>query len=311
MADKTEPARAANAIDPRLLAETGNLSMKARILAESALTGMHRSRHHGSSVEFAEHKEYSPGDNVRHLDWRAYARLDRDYIKRFEDESNLRALMLVDTSGSMGYRGPGNEAGLTKHQYAVNCAAALAYVLARQGDAVGLATFSEKLEMRVPPRARRGHLQEIFVNLERLAPSGSTRLADALDALAEGLSRRMIVVVFSDLLDAGEGAMEAITRVAARRHDVALFHLMDPDELDFPFEDSTLFTSMEDDREVPIDARAIREAYLEEVRRFTSRVEAQARSARVEYQLVRTDAPPNSVLARFLSLRGSARHSAR
>ena len=165
----TQPRRE---IDPETLARMGSLTLRARVLAESALHGMHRSRSHGSSVEFAEHKEYGPGDDVRHLDWRAYARLDRDYIKRFEDEAHLRALVLVDNSASMGYRRQAQDT-LSKIDYAVTCAGALSYVLERQGDAVGLATFDRDLELRVPPRARRGHLQEIFANLESLAPSGS------------------------------------------------------------------------------------------------------------------------------------------
>jgi len=299
-----------NEIDPRVLAELGSLSLKARMLADSALHGMHRSRHHGSSVEFAEHKEYSPGDNVRHLDWRAYARFDRHYIKRFEDEANLRALMLIDTSGSMGYRSP-VEGRPTKLELSVVGAAALSYVLARQGDAVGLGTFATGLELRVPPRARRGHLQEIFVNLESLGASGTTALGKALDRLAEGMNRRMVLVIFSDLLEAGEDAMRAVSRIAARRHDVALFHVMDPDELDFPFEDNTLFTSLEDGREVPIDARAIKKAYLDEVAQFLRGVERQARSAQVEYHLVRTDVSPSGLLGRFLANRASSRHSAR
>jgi len=296
-----------NEIDPRVLAEIGSLSFRARILAESALHGMHRSRHHGSSVEFAEHKEYSPGDNVRHLDWRAYARFDRDYIKRFEDESHLRALILVDTSASMSYRPAGEAERLTKLEYAVTCAGALSYVLARQGDAVGLATFADRLEIRVPPRARRGHLQEILAKLETLAATGTTALAKALDALAEGMPRRMILVIFSDLLDAGPSALEAIARIAARRHDVTLFHTLDADELDFPFEDSTLFTSLEDDREVPIDARAIKAAYLEEIGRFVREVELESRGSRVEHHLLRTDSSPSGVLARFLAGRSSLR----
>lgn len=298
-------------LPPDVLSEIGSLALRARVVADSALAGMHRSRHHGTSVEFAEHKEYSPGDNVRHLDWRAYARLDRDYIKRFEDESHLRALVLVDTSASMGYRGPGEAERLTKLTYATTCAGALAYVLARQGDAVGLGTFAEKLDLAVPPRARRGHLQEVLSKLDALQPVGTTHLAKALDALAEGMSRRMILIVFSDLLDAGPGALEALARIAARRHDVSLFHILDADELDFPFEDSTLFESMEDDREVPIDARAIKDAYLEEIRRFTEDVAQKARGAQVEYNLVRNDASPSRVLSRFLAKRIGLRSSAR
>ncbi len=298
-------------VDPRILAEMGSLTLRARILADSVLHGMHRSRHHGSSVEFAEHKEYAPGDNVRHLDWRAFARFDRDYIKRFEDESHLRALMLIDTSASMGYRGPGDAPRLTKLAYAKTCAGALAYVLARQGDAVGLGTFSSELKLAVPPRARRGHLQEVLATLDGLEPSGSTHLANALDALAEGMARRMILIVFSDLLDAGDGALEALARISARRHDVALFQVLDADELDFPFEDSTLFESMEDDREVPIDARAIRDAYLEEIKNFTDDVAQRARGAQVEYSLVRTDQVVSRTLSRFLARRIRLRSSAR
>lgn len=298
-------------IDPRVLAQAGNLAFKARIVADSVLHGMHRSRHHGSSVEFADHKEYSPGDNVRHLDWRAFARFDRDYVKRFEDESHLRALMLVDTSGSMGYRGGVASERPSKLDFAAVCGGALSYVLARQGDAVGLATFDGALKLRVPTRARRGHLQEVLSNIEKLEPRGTTALAKALDALAEGMGRRMIVVILSDLLDAGEGAIEAIAKLGARRHDVVLFHVMDPDELDFPFEDSTLFVSMEDQREVQIDAKAIRKAYLDEVQKFLRNVESTARAARVEYHLVRSDSDPSDHLTKFLARRSSMRSSAR
>jgi uncharacterized protein (DUF58 family) len=301
--------RQAAEIAPEVLADIGSLAMRARIVADSALAGMHRSRHHGTSVEFAEHKEYSPGDNIRHLDWRAYARFDRDYIKKFEDESNLRALVLVDSSGSMGY--PETAQRLTKLRYATTCAGAIAYVLARQGDAAGVATFADKLAIQVPSRARRGHLQEILRVLESLESGGRSNLLQALDSLSEGLSRRSIVVVFSDLLDGGLDALAAMARLRARRHDVVLFHVMDPDELDFPFEDTTLFESMEDDRKVQIDARAIREAYLQELSRFLERAETTCRSSRIEYLLARTDGSPGKLIAGFLARRLSMRAVAR
>lgn len=313
------PERAADTVDrpqgvdPRVLTEVGNLSFRARIIADSVLHGMHRSRHHGTSVEFAEHKEYSPGDDVRHLDWRAYARHDRDYIKRFEDEAHLRALLVLDTSGSMGYRGieGARGPGQTKLAYGQTLGAALAYVLARQGDAVGLASFDEALNLRVPTRARRGHLQELFAQLSGLEAGGPTRLAAAIDALAGGLTRRTIVVVMSDLLDSQDSSMAALARLAARKHDVVLFHVLDPDELDFPFEDSTLFRSMEDEREVQIDARAIRAAYLQEMGAFLAKVESRTRSAGVEYHRARTTDDPGRLLVRFLAGRASRRASAR
>ncbi len=318
MAERAEESAAAAApearareLDARTLAELGSLTLRARVVAESALAGMHRSRHHGTSVEFAEHKEYSPGDNVRHLDWRAFARFDRDYVKRFEDESSLRALVVVDSSGSMGYPATREAERLTKLGYASAMAGAMAYVLARQGDAAGVATFREKLEIRVPSRARRGHLQEILATLEGLEPEGPTQLRAALDTLAEGLNRRTIVAIFSDLLDGGVESLEAIARLRARKHDVILFHVLDPDELEFPFEDSTLFVSMEDARQVQIDARAIREAYLEELRRFLEKAEQVCRSSRVEYVLARTDAPAGKLLAEVLHRRASQRAVAR
>ncbi len=307
--DRELEKRGSLELDPHLLADIGSLALRARIVADSALAGMHRSRHHGTSVEFAEHKEYSPGDNIRHLDWRAYARFDRDYIKRFEDESNLRALLLVDQSGSMAY--PEASGRLSKLAYATTCAGAIAYVLARQGDAPGVATFSSKLEIRVPSRARRGHLQEILAVLEGLEAKGPSNLLAALDSLSEGLVRRSIVVVFSDLLDGGLEALAAMARLRARKHDVVLFHILDRDELDFPFEDSTLFESMEDDRRIHIDARAIRDAYLEEVARFCERAENTCRASRVEYDLGRTDGSPGQLIASFLARRLSMRTLAR
>jgi uncharacterized protein (DUF58 family) len=305
MSEISDEKRGIVELDPQLLADIGSLAMRARVVADSALAGMHRSRHHGTSVEFAEHKEYSPGDNIRHLDWRAYARFDRDYIKRFEDESNLRALVLVDASGSMGY--PEQSDRLPKLKYATTCAAAIAYVLARQGDAAGVATFSDRLQIEVPSRARRGHLQEILRVLDKLESGGKSNLLSAIDSLSEGLTRRSIVVVFSDLLDGGLDALAAMARLRARRHDVVLFHILDPDELEFPFEDSTMFEGMEDDRRIQIDARAIRTAYLEEVSRFLERAENSCRSSRVEYVRARTDQDPGPLLAGFLARRLSMR----
>lgn len=309
---RPEPPRPTHELDPRVLAEIGSLSFRARIVADSANAGIHRSRHHGTSVEFADHKEYAPGDNLRMLDWRAFARFDRDYIKRFEDESNLRGLFVIDQSRSMGY--PENAKSLkrlSKLEYATTCAGALAYVFARQGDAVGLATFSDRLKIEVPSRARRGHVQEILATLEAMKAEGPTQLAKALDALSEGTTRRMVIAIFTDLLDGGLASLAAIKRLRARKHDVVLFHVLDPDELEFPFEDSTLFVGMETQQEINIDARAIRAAYLDEVKRFLAEAEQTARTSRVEYNLARTDLSPSHMLAGFLSRRTSARATVR
>jgi uncharacterized protein (DUF58 family) len=312
MTSTEERAPKGHEIDARVLAEIGSLALRARIVAESANAGVHRSRALGSSAEFADHKEYSPGDNLRQLDWRAFARHDRDYIKRLEAETNVRALLVVDSSMSMAYPEDARAIGkLTKLEYATTCAGALAFVLARQGDAAGLATFSDRLNIRVPSRARRGHLQEILSTMESLRAEGPTRLATSLDALAEGTPRRMLVFVFSDLLDGGIESLEAIKRLRARRHDVVLFHVLDGDEIDFPFEASTMFVGLEDRQEVQVDARAIRSAYLEEAKKFMERAESACRSARVEYVLARTDGSPARMLAGFLARRMSMRAQVR
>mgnify|MGYP006285357385 CR=1 FL=1 len=307
---KESSPRKGHEVDPATLAQIGHLGLRARLLADSALSGLHRSRNHGTSVEFAEHKEYSPGDDVRHLDWRAFARFDRDFIKRFEDEASLRALLVVDRSGTMGYPTEA-EGRLSKLESSKTAAAALAFVLARQGDAAGVASFAERLRVHVPPRARRGHLQEILTELERLEASGETRFDAAIDTLTEGLTRRSVVVFFTDLLDGGLAALPALGRLRARGHDVVLFHVLDADELDFPFEEATLFTSLESDAEMQVDGRDLRAAFLEEMARFRSEAEAGCRRVRVDYHLFRTDESPGVQLARFLASRTSARSTAR
>ncbi|MEM6859420.1 MAG: DUF58 domain-containing protein [Myxococcota bacterium] len=296
-------------LDPGTLSDVEAFGYRARVLADSVVAGVHRSRHHGTSAEFAEHKEYAPGDNLKDLDWRAFARNDRHYVKRFEDESNLRALCVLDTSGSMGY--PADAERPSKLRVAALAAAALSYVLNRQGDAVGLATHDDQLVIRVPSRARRGQMQEIMQILAGLEASGPSRLGPVLDSLAEGLRQRSVVLLFSDLLDGGLEALGALSRLRARKHDVALFHVLDPDELEFPFEDATRFLSMEDDRELQIDGRSVRRAYLDEMERFRQQASTSCASARADYRLLRTDAPVGPLLGRFLDERASARASVR
>lgn len=292
-------------LDPRTLSEIESLAFHARTIAESIISGAHRSRLHGNSAEFSEHKEYSPGDDLRALDWRAYARLDRDYVKRYENESSLRALCVVDVSGSMDY--PAEQQRATKLQQASVAAAALAYVLEAQGDAVGLAAAGERLEIRVPARARRGQLQEVLTELVRMKAEGPSRLGATLDTLAEGLRQRTIVALFTDLLDGGLEGLESLRRLRARRHDVVVFHVLDPDELDFPFEDTTRFVSLEDDQELQIDARAVRRAYQEEMTRFREAARSACASARVDYRLFRTDESPGKILAEVLNARTQRR----
>ena len=287
------------ALTPQTLQRLGDFKVRARAVMEGVLSGLHKSPHQGQSVEFAEHHEYAPGDELRHVDWKAVARFDRYYVKRFEHETNLRAVMLVDASGSMGY----GSRGQSKLELARTLAGALSWLLVRQQDAAGLTALEGERLVEVPPRAAAGHVHVLLDALERLQPQGALSLRLATDRLAESLPRRSLVAVFSDFFDADEGALAHLLTLKSRRHDVALFHLLDPDELEFPFEDPTRFESLEDARFLEANPREIRESYLEELGAFLARTKAQAVAAGCDYQVVRTDEAPDDVLLRFLAAR--------
>jgi uncharacterized protein (DUF58 family) len=288
-------------LDPATLAKLGNLRLRVRAIAEGVLTGLHRSPHHGQSVEFAEHKEYTPGDEIRHIDWKAYGKFDKYYVKRFEQETNLRAYLVVDASGSMGYRGdPG---GLTKLEVASALAASLAYLLFRQQDAAGLVLVGDEVRGAIPPRASASHLGPLVDALEGAQATGETRLARAVDWIIERAPRRSSVLVFSDLMDKDEKVLRKIAQLGLRKHDVTVFHVLDPAELEFPFHDPTLFLSMEDGRQVEAHGRDVRKGYLEVLGRWLEDVRRTAAEADVEYQLCRTDRPLDQVLLPFLARR--------
>ena len=294
-------------LDPALLARLGPLQVRARKVMEGVLTGLHKSPHHGQSVEFSEHKEYAPGDEIRHIDWRAFAKLDKYYVKRFEMETNLRALLVVDASGSMAY----GRGAMTKLQYAAVCAGALAYLLSRQGDQVGLLLAGDGGTVTgvrdfTPFASSPTHVQELLRQLEATQGKGPTLLPAALDFAAEKASRRALVVVLSDLFDATDRAVPALKMLRSRRHDVLLLQLLDREELDFPFDDPTRFLSMEDDRQIEAQPRQIRESYLEEMRRFLESTRRELARSDVEVEQIPTDAAPDRVLLRLLARREGA-----
>jgi uncharacterized protein (DUF58 family) len=286
-------------LDAATLSRLGGVKLRARAVVEGVLSGLHKSPHQGQSVEFAEHKEYAPGDELRHLDWKAFGKFDRYYVKRFEHETNLRAVMVVDGSGSMGYgSGP-----LNKLDVARTLAGALSYLLVRQQDAAGLTVFSGNNLHVVPPRANASHLNVVLDALDELGAHGTTDLTAAADHLAEKLPRRSLICVFSDFFDDRLDSLRRLLALKARRHDLAVFHIVDPLELDFPFEDPTLFLSMEDERKLEVNPREIRESYLEEFNRFLAETRATCMAADVDYERVRTDEPLDTVLLRFLARR--------
>lgn len=290
-------------LNAETLSRLAGVKLRARAVVEGVLSGLHKSPHQGQSVEFAEHKEYAPGDELRHMDWKAYGKFDKYYIKRFEHETNLRAYLVIDGSASMAYRsGP-----MSKLDVATTLAGALGYLLVRQQDAAGLAVVTGERVTDVPARAAAGHLNVLLESLEKLQAQGTTDLFSAADHLAEKVSRRSLIVVFSDLFDDRPEALKRILQLRQRKNDVAVFHIVDPAELSFPFEDPTLFLSMEDERRIEVNPREIKQSYLEEFHGFLKQVRTTCAEADVDYELVRTDEVMDQVLLRFLARRQERR----
>ncbi|WP_164020249.1 DUF58 domain-containing protein [Pyxidicoccus trucidator] len=287
-------------LDAQTLARLRGVKLRARAVMEGVLSGLHKSPHQGQSVEFAEHKEYAPGDELRHLDWKAYGKFDKYYVKRYEHETNLRAVMVVDASASMGY----SSGALSKLEVATTLAGALCYLLVRQQDAAGLALMVGGKWRDVPPRASAGHLNVLLETLESTLPNGATDLGSAADHLAEVLPRRSTVIVLTDLLDEKQDALKRILALRQRKNDVSVFHLVDPAELTFPFDDPTLFLDMEGEGRIEVNPREIKESYLEEFNAFLASVKAACAEADVDYELVRTDEKLDDVLLRYLARRG-------
>ena len=300
-------------LDPETLAKTSGLAVKARVIVEGALSGLHRARHHGSSVEFAQHKEYSPGDELRHIDWKAYAKLDRYYVKQFEHESQLTVHLVLDASGSMDFRGG---AAIAKLEYAGYVAAALSYLLIRQQDKVGLTVFGDRtLDAWVPPRARSTHLSDLLAVIEGVVASGGRGdepAATALERIGELARRkRAMIILISDLLEPASAALTTLRRLRAQQHDVAVFHLIDPHERELPYEGLTMFQSLEDDRVLLANPGAVRREYQARMEAFLAQARRECGDGGIDYHLVTTTQPVEQALLDFLTLRANAARAER
>ena len=290
-------------LDPKALAKLETLQLKARVVVEGAITGLHRARLHGSSIEFAQHKEYSPGDEIRHLDWKVYGRQDRYVVKQFEQESELTTYLVLDASASMAYRG---KHGVSKLEYASYLMAALAHLLIRQRDKVGLLVFGDpELDRYVPPRARPTHLHDLLAVIEEIHEGGARGrepLGPALDRLAElARRRRSLVVLASDLFDESGRGLEVLSHLRARRHDVAVFQTLDRDELELPFDGMTQFRALESDRKLLANPAAIRREYHHRLSRFLTHVRESCLASGVNYHLAPTDQPVEQALVELLT----------
>ncbi|MGE5184668.1 MAG: DUF58 domain-containing protein [Acidobacteriota bacterium] len=288
-------------IDATLLARLAALPIKARVIVEGALSGLHRASVHGSSVEFAEHKEYSQGDEIRDLDWKAYAKLDRYYVKQFEQESQLTVYLVLDASASMRFAG----AGMKKLEYAGLLLAALAYLVIQQQDKVGLVTCGDRaVETVVPPRARTTHLHDLLGVLDQVIAKGGhgdESPAHALGRIAElTRRRRALVVLASDLFDPDDTTIGALAQLRAQRHDVSVLHLIDPHERSFPYEGLTEFRALETQHKMLVNPQAIRREYQDKMDQFLMRARMSLTGAGIDYHLVDTDRPLDDALLELL-----------
>lgn len=292
------------AIDPSQLARLGGLAIRARVIVEGALSGLHRAAVHGASVEFAEHKEYSPGDELRHVDWKAYAKQDRYYVKQFEQESQLTVYLVLDASASMAFTG----GGMPKIEYAGLALAALAYLVIQQQDKVGLITCGDPtLDTLVPPRARTSHLHDVMSVLESIVArggAGDESPAAALTRIAElTRRRRALIVLASDLFDRDERTLPLLAQLRAQRHDVSVLHLLDPYERQFPYDGLTQFEALESSHKMLVNPAAIRRDYLERMDGFLAKTKTTLTAAGIDYHLALTDQPLEQTLLRLLVAR--------
>lgn len=290
-----------NHFDPVVLARLSNLYLKARWVVEGIMSGIHRSRSKGFSVEFEEHREYAPGDEIRRIDWKALGKFDRYFIKEYEDETNLRAYLLFDVSASMDYASD----GVTKFDYGCILTASLAYLILKQQDAAGLVTFSDRVESFIPPKAKRGYLMEILRALEERKPSGQTNVGSILQEIAGKVRRRGLVILVSDLLDDPDEILKGLRLFRFKGNDVIVFQLLDTAEIDLPFDGNILFEDMEAlDLKVSADPQAIRKVYRKIVQDFTERLRKECHENSIDYQLIPTTTPLDHALVSYLGWRG-------
>ena len=290
-------------LDPRALSRMGNLELIARQVVDGFVSGRHRSPLKGFSVEFAEHREYTPGDEIRNIDWRVYAKSDRYYIKQYEQETNLRAYLLVDASGSMKFAGEAS-GGVSKFRYAQMLAACLASLLLRQQDAVGLVTFDTQVRRYIPPRSQALHLRAMLSELHATEPGEETSLAGVFHEIAERIRPRGLVIILSDCFDDWLSVRDALHHFRHRRHEVILLHLMAREERTFPFQTWMRFRDLETaGRELLLDPRGVREAYLREVREFLAAIKRGCDELEIDYVSIDTSRPFDDTLLWYLGWR--------
>ncbi len=288
-------------LDPAVVARLAHLDVRARVVVEGFIAGMHRSPFHGFSVEFAEHRPYMPGDPLKNLDWKVWARSDRLLIKQYTEETNLRCHLLLDLSGSMAFKSP--RASMSKLEYAQALSASLAYLMLRQQDAVGALLFADKPLAFVPARAVRSHLDVLLKTLDDVRPQGRTRLGPALHELAERIKRRGLIVLCSDLMDRPEEILLGLQHFRHRHHEVVVFHVLDPDEIDFPYTDTATFVDMESGERLTTEPWEIAKRYRQRLEAWSGQYARVCREQHIDYVRLDTRTPFDRALLAYLEKR--------
>jgi uncharacterized protein (DUF58 family) len=292
---------------PEAISRISRLEVRARHIVEGFLSGLHRSPYYGQSVEFVQHREYVPGDDIRRIDWKVWSKTDKYYIKQYEEDTNLRTTLLVDLSESMQF-GPG---AMTKFDYGCTIAAALAYLLLRQQDSVGLVAFDSEVRTRVPSRSKRNHLHAILSALAAEAPDRKTDMFSVLEQVAEAQSQRGMVVVISDLFVERDSLFRGLKMLRHRGHDVLLFHVLDDQELDFEYSGTTRFEGLEDMGQLVCDPKGLRAGYLDAVHEFLASLRRHCSRNTIDYQIIRTSEHLDAALSHYMNHRIGMRQTVR
>lgn len=284
-------------LTPDVVSRLASMELRARLVVEGFITGLHKSPYHGFSVEFAEHRQYMPGDEIRRLDWKIYGKTDRYYIKQFEEETNLKSYILIDASKSMDFKSEGN---ITKLQYASYLAASLAYLMMSQRDAVGLVLYDETIRRLIPPHSTKSYLQTILIELQNVQAQNKTGTGRALHLVADQIKRRGLVIIFSDLLDNQDEVLQSLKHFRYKNNEVLLFHILDPRERNFGFGRDAIFRDMESGEELMTQPFQIQRAYQEAMLEFIARYKRECREQRIDYVLLDTSIPFDVALYEYL-----------
>ena len=283
-------------LKPETISKLANLELKARLVVEGFIIGLHKSPYHGFSVEFAEHRQYMPGDEIKHIDWKVYGKTDRFYVKEYEEETNLKAYILLDASGSMGY----SSGKITKIEYASNLAASLTYLILKQRDALGLAIFDDKIRRYIPPKSIQGYFYDVTRELQSLQPGDLTNIHVILHELAERIKRRGLIILISDLFDEPERILSGLKHFRHKRHEVIIFHILDPLEIDFSFKQDGLFRDLETGDEINVQPWHLRKEYRQQIRNYVDNFKKMCLENRIDYVMLRTDTDLDQALFEYL-----------